>query len=112
MSLAIEEKYDLVRTLIGMGKERGYLLYDEINDILPVEVHSSEEIEELLSTFERYGIDVYEDLAAAKAARTELEIAEPTKTEAKEEISVGNSDELELDLTPGALAKTEDPVRL
>ncbi len=51
-----------------MGKERGYLLYDEVNDILPPEVHSSEEIDDLLSTFERYGIDVYEDLASAKAA--------------------------------------------
>ena len=42
LSLAIEEKYDQVRTLITMGKERGYLLYDEVNDILPAEVHSSE----------------------------------------------------------------------
>ena len=43
MSLALEEKYDQVRQLIAMGKERGYLLYDEVNDILPAEVHSSEE---------------------------------------------------------------------
>ena len=50
MALAIEEKYDQVRQLIAMGKERGYLLYDEVNDILPAEVHSSEEIDELLST--------------------------------------------------------------
>ncbi len=35
MALAIEEKYDQVRQLINMGKERGYLLYDEVNDILP-----------------------------------------------------------------------------
>jgi RNA polymerase primary sigma factor len=69
LALAIEEKYDQVRQLIAMGKERGYLLYDEVNDILPAEVHSSEEIDDLLSTFERYGIDIYEDLAAAKAAR-------------------------------------------
>ena len=68
MSLALEEKYDQVRQLIAMGKERGYLLYDEVNDILPPEVHSSEEIDDLLSTFERYGIDVYEDLSSAKAA--------------------------------------------
>ena len=66
---ALEEKYDQVRQLIAMGKERGYLLYDEVNDILPAEVHSSEEIDDLLSTFERYGIDIYEDAAAAKAAR-------------------------------------------
>ena len=62
MTVALEEKYDQVRQLIAMGKERGYLLYDEVNDILPPEVHSSEEIDDLLSTFERYGIDVYEDL--------------------------------------------------
>ncbi len=68
MTLALEEKYDQVRQLIAMGKERGYLLYDEVNDILPAEVHSSEEIDDLLSTFERYGIDVYEDLSSAKAA--------------------------------------------
>ena len=87
MSLAIEEKYDQVRTLITMGKERGYLLYDEVNDILPAEVHSSEEIEDLLSTFERYGIDIYEDISAAKAARAELEVAEPMEAEAKEEVA-------------------------
>ena len=68
MALAIEEKYDQVRQLIALGKERGYLLYDEVNDTLPAEVHSSDEIDDLLSTFERYGIDIYEDLAAAKAA--------------------------------------------
>ena len=37
MSLAIEEKYEQVRQLIGIGKERGYLLYDEMNGILPPE---------------------------------------------------------------------------
>ena len=66
MALAIEEKYDQVRQLIALGKERGYLLYDEVNDLLPAEVHSSEEIDDLLSTFERYGIEVYEDINAVK----------------------------------------------
>ena len=75
MALALEEKYDQVRQLINMGKERGYLLYDEVNDILPAEVHSSEEIDDLLSTFERYGIDIYEDVSAAKAARAALEVS-------------------------------------
>ena len=108
MALALEEKYDQVRQLINMGKERGYLLYDEVNDILPAEVHSSEEIDDLLSTFERYGIDIYEDIAAAKAARAALEAAEPVDGENKEEAA--GSDEVELDLTPGLLEKTNDPV--
>jgi RNA polymerase primary sigma factor len=108
LALAIEEKYDQVRQLINMGKERGYLLYDEVNDILPAEVHSSEEIDDLLSTFERYGIDVYEDAATAKAARAAAEAADTTET--KETASEDN--EVELDLTPGALEKTNDPVRM
>ena len=67
--VGLEEKYDAVKQLIAIGKERGYLLYDEVNDSLPAEVHSSEEIDDLLTTFERNGIEIYEDQASAKAAR-------------------------------------------
>jgi RNA polymerase primary sigma factor len=108
VTLAIEEKYDQVRQLIQMGKERGYLLYDEVNDILPAEVHSSEEIDDLLSTFERYGINIYEDLATAKA---EIGAGEAVEIDLKEETAAG-ADENDLDLTPGALEKTNDPVRM
>ena len=110
MTVALEEKYDQVRQLIAMGKERGYLLYDEVNDILPPEVHSSEEIDDLLSTFERYGIDVYEDLASAKAALAAADAtdsAEPLK-----ESEAVASEDGDLDLTPGSLEKTNDPVRM
>src|ERR1700678_2851959 len=93
-----------------MGKERGYLLYDEVNDILPPEVHSSEEIDDLLSTFERYGIDVYEDLSSAKAA---LAAADSTDAaDVKDEPASTASEAGELDLTPGTLEKTNDPVRM
>jgi RNA polymerase primary sigma factor len=107
VTVALEEKYDQVRQLIAMGKERGYLLYDEVNDILPPEVHSSEEIDDLLSTFERYGIDVYEDLSSAKAALAAADSSE--SPEVKEEPA---QEESELDLTPGTLEKTNDPVRM
>jgi RNA polymerase primary sigma factor len=107
--IAIEEKYDQVRQLINMGKERGYLLYDEVNDLLPAEIHSSEEIDDLLSTFERYGIDVYEDLSSAKAALAadSADVIEPVKEEAS-----SSDDSEQLDLTPGSLEKTNDPVRM
>jgi RNA polymerase primary sigma factor len=110
VTVALEEKYDQVRQLIAMGKERGYLLYDEVNDILPPEVHSSEEIDDLLSTFERYGIDVYEDLSSAKAALAASDSAEPL--EVKDEPASSSSEDGELDLTPGTLEKTNDPVRM
>jgi RNA polymerase primary sigma factor len=107
--LAIEEKYDQVRQLITMGKERGYLLYDEVNDILPAEVHSSDEIDDLLSTFERYGIDVYEDAPRKRVNGGENgETLEAPELESKED----ELPEEDLDLSPGALEKTNDPVRM
>jgi RNA polymerase primary sigma factor len=110
LAVLLEEKYDQVRQLIAMGKERGYLLYDEVNDILPAEVHSSEEIDDLLSTFERNGIEIYEDANTAKAARA---AAEPADGEVEVETSKDSpAEESELDLTPGTLEKTNDPVRM
>ena len=109
--VGLEEKYDAVRQLIAIGKERGYLLYDEVNDSLPAEVHSSEEIDDLLTTFERNGIEIYEDQASAKAARAVEVSTESADRDAvvKEDAHEGESD---LDLTPGSLEKTNDPVRM
>ena len=112
-AVGLEEKYDAVRQLIAVGKERGYLLYDEVNESLPAEVHSSEEIDDLLTTFERNGIEIYEDQASAKAARAVEVSAEPGDRDAivKDDAhsDEGSSD---LDLTPGSLEKTNDPVRM
>ena len=87
-----------------------------MNDILPPEVHSSDEIDDLLSTFDRYGIDIYEDAAAAKAARAALEPIEGVEADVKEDVmTVGSgsgAEEVELDLRQGQLEKTNDPVRM
>ena len=49
MSLSIEERYDEVRQLITSGKEKGYLLYDEVNELLPSEITSAEDLDELFN---------------------------------------------------------------
>src|SRR3954451_13283940 len=56
--LSIEEKYDEVRQLISIGKEQGYLLYDEVNELLPADITSSDELDDLFSTFGSAGIEV------------------------------------------------------
>ena len=38
--MSIEEKYDEIRQLITLGKEKGYLLYDEVNELLPADITS------------------------------------------------------------------------
>ncbi len=100
--MAIEDKYDSVKRLILMGKERGYLLYDEVNDLLPAEVHSSDEIDDVLTAFDDAGIEIVEE--APKKAPGRLTPSDDKTEEAAEEV--------ELDLTPGALERTNDPVRM
>ena len=58
--LSLEEKYDEVQQLIIIGKERGFLLFNEINDLLPDGVTSSEEIDELFSMLGTLVIEVFE----------------------------------------------------
>jgi RNA polymerase primary sigma factor len=112
LSLTTEEMHEQVRHLISVGKERGYLLSEEVEQVLPAELHSTEEIDDLLSTFERIGITLYEDLAAAKAARATVDpiVSESPTGDWGEKAVV--AEEGELDLTPGMLDKNNDPVRL
>jgi RNA polymerase primary sigma factor len=112
LSLTTEEMHEQVRNLISVGKERGYLLSEEVEQVLPAELHSTEEIDDLLSTFERVGISLYEDLAAAKAARA---AGDPIASESPSEEwsdKTPVAEEGELDLTPGMVEKNNDPVRL
>jgi RNA polymerase primary sigma factor len=97
--LSIEEKYDEVRQLISIGKEKGYLLYDEVNELLPADITSSEELDDLFSTFGSAGIEVVD---------SEQKYREDKLLDRTGE----GAEELELDLTPGALDKTNDPVRM
>src|ERR1700733_7860667 len=98
--LSIEEKYDEVRQLITIGKEKGYLLYDEVNELLPSEITSSDELDDLFNTFGSAGIEVID--SDQKYLRDEKTIDRTGE----------GAEEMELDLTPGALDKTNDPVRM
>ena len=97
--MSIEEKYDEVRQLISIGKEKGYLLYDEVNELLPADITSSDELDDLFSTFGSAGIEVVD---------SEQKYREDKLLDRTGE----GAEELELDLTPGALDKTNDPVRM
>ena len=97
--MSIEEKYDEVRQLISIGKEKGYLLYDEVNELLPADITSSDELDDLFSTFGNAGIEVVD----SEQKYREDKLIDRT-SEGREEV--------ELDLTPGALDKTNDPVRM
>jgi RNA polymerase primary sigma factor len=80
-----------------MGREKGYLLYDEVNDLLPSDVHTAEDLDDMLTMFENAGIEVLE------SPKVKLE---------GEELKPDEAEDVELDLTPGSLDKTNDPVRM
>jgi len=104
----IEDEFGHVQQLILIGKERGYLLYDEVNENLPPEVNSSQEIDDLLSILERQGIEIYEDLGTANAAHAAAHPAEGPEPDLKEELA----SEASIDLSLGADTKSHDPVRV
>jgi RNA polymerase primary sigma factor len=105
LARSIDDEFGYVQQLILVGKERGYLLYDEVNDSLPADVRSSQEIDDLLSKLERQGIEIYEDLATANAAAKAMDASE---ADPKEELAA----EADLDLSLGVDPKSQDPVRV
>ena len=97
--MSLEEKYDEVRQLIETGKEKGYLLYDEVNELLPADITTSNDLDELFTAFGNAGIEVVD---------SEEKYRERKLLDRRRE----GSDDLELDLTPSAIDKTNDPVRM
>jgi len=98
--LALNDKFDDIQKLIDAGKEKGYLTYGEVNDLIPHDVHSPDDLDDLLTTIGTQGIDV---LDGSKMPGSDLK-------DKFEDMEAG--EDVELDLTPGTLEKTNDPVRM
>jgi len=97
----VEERYEEVRVLLALGRDRGYLAYDEINEMLPEEVSSSpDEIEEIFALLEAQGIELVD-------AETKEQLTRPSAMSSKtkpQSAKVMPVDTL--------LEKTNDPVRM
>ncbi len=95
------DKYEEdVDRIIDTGKEKGYLTYGEVNDLLPGDITSPDELDDLMTTINTQGIDVLTE------NRRDRHAEEPDNESGEE------SDDVELDLSPGTLEKTNDPVRM
>ncbi len=87
--------------IIEVGKEKGYLTFGEVNDLLPGDITSPDDLDDLLTTINTQGIELGGDDDNGRGRRDKYE------PEAGEE-----SEDVELDLSPGTLEKTNDPVRM
>jgi RNA polymerase primary sigma factor len=99
-TLNLEDKYDEVRQLVTLGKERGFLAIEEVTEMLPDEISSSpDEVEEVFSLLETQGIELVDD--ETKERLKVLGGTPPPKR--KEDANKATADPLE---------KTNDPVRM
>ncbi len=97
--MAMEDKFDDdIQKLIDTGKEKGYLTYGEVNDLIPNDLNSPDDLDDLITTIGTQGIDLLDEGGPKFGA---------DKYEEGEE-----GEDVELDLTPGTLEKTNDPVRM
>src|SRR5512144_258937 len=89
-----KKNLDEVKQLIDLGKEKGFLTYDEVKDLLPPDIVSSEQIDDVMSRFGEMDIEIGESAQKVKIPKAKLELEE------------------EMEFEPGALGRTSDPVRM
>ena len=95
--MAIDDKFEHdIDSLIEVGKEKGYLTYGDVNDMLPEEIGSADDLDDLITTIGTQGIDLLDG----------------PKFGADKDFELEEGEDVELDLTPGTLEKTNDPVRM
>ena len=103
--MADEPKLGELDKLISKGKAKGFLTYDEVNDALPSDIVSLDQLDDIMMMFGAMDIEVVD---SAKAVRLPSEI-EP---HAHDEVDESDGPAEPIDLTPGPVGRTEDPVRL
>lgn len=110
-----EEKLEEVKNLISLGKEKGFLTYEELNNALPADIVSSEQLDNIMVMFGEMDIEVIDSSEEGRFQRASAEPEEEAEEleEFEEEfVEVDEEKDKEIDLTPGTLSRTDDPVRL
>ncbi len=92
--MALDDKYEGLQRLVQMGKEKGYVLYDEVSEVLPGDAPGGSELEDVLAGLDTAGIEILEE---PKDFEKKLDEAEEV---------------LDLDLPTGLGDKINDPVRM
>ena len=97
-----------LKTLIKLGKERGFLTYAEINDHLPDDVVDAEQIESIINTFNDMGIQVYDEAPDAET----LLMSDAAPAAGADDADVEEQAEQALSTVDSEFGRTTDPVRM
>src|SRR5712692_5636017 len=104
--IAEEPKIEELDKLIAKGKQKGFLTYDEVNDALPSDLVTLDQLDDIMLMFGSMDIELVD---STKAARLPSEMASQA---ADPEPDDEEPEPRRIDLTPGPVGRTEDPVRL
>jgi len=91
-----------VKKMIAEARERGYITYDQLNQVLPPEQVSSEQIEDVMSMLSEMGINIIEDDEAEEEEKGSTDLVE---TSSARDVVVATAESEKLD-------RTDDPVRM
>jgi RNA polymerase primary sigma factor len=108
--MAEEERTTEVNRLIILGKEKGFLTYSDLSNNLPAEMATTERINSLMTMFGEMDIEIIDSPEGERYQRMPSE--GEGATEESEEQEETEEEDKKIDLTPGALSRTDDPVRL
>jgi RNA polymerase primary sigma factor len=104
-----EPKLEELDRLISVGKQKGFLTYDEVNDALPSDIVSLDQLDDIMMMFGQMDIEVVD---SAKAGRLPSEVGRERQQAAAVVDDDDDGPAEPIDLTPGPVGRTEDPVRL
>ncbi len=105
-----------IQQLISLGKEKGFLTYEEVNDILPEEITSADAIDDVLSMFDEMDIEIVEHEDDSKTSKKTVSPAKPSGEEKNKDDDEGDEEEESAKEKEEAAAdtfvKSTDPVRM
>jgi RNA polymerase primary sigma factor len=97
--MAKKSNQEEVQQLVDMGKEKGFLTYDEVNDMLPASMVSSDQLEDVMSILGEMDIEVVDSDSKVSTSKDD-------------DIEEEEENENEVELEAGTLGRTSDPVRM
>ncbi|MGB1063550.1 MAG: RNA polymerase sigma factor RpoD [Paracoccaceae bacterium] len=100
--LSLDMSQSAVKKMIAEARERGYITYDQLNNVLPPDQVSSEQIEDVMSMLSEMGINIIEDDEAEEEDNRNTELVTTAGTK---DVALSSGDTEKLD-------RTDDPVRM
>ena len=100
------------RELITMGKAKGFLTYDEVNEHMPENIVSSDQMDDWLSAFSGEGIEIVDSSSKVKLQKGENAEAESEEEDEEEAAAAAKKEEAEEEEDADGYSKTNDPVRM